>query len=520
MSAFAQNRRQSSQRSSPPTSPTSPTSQNMSSYQVSSISPFPSGRSIPSSPNSNSISNLSYSRSGNFGPVNFNPDNFDPDEYDLMDQSLGPIDKRITIYSKSANIVERYVAGTSTIDLPKSVDISSILVVDQSTNVIPFTFIKESDMGMYLTDRETGEKNLAIVKKGGDVIEGKILYYNNDVVTVMTKDTIVNIREYDSISIKKEGDLTRPRIKIKEGTNSDFIVSYLVSDLSWNCIGTAIINNKNSTLYLRLAAHITNNTDADIKGVTQLVSGNVYENEKRLSRDTSMMYAKAQVSSSSEQQVVPTLLEDFHRYNIGNRDIKLQNIAEIGTYVFPINKIYIHDTESVSKVKYGYRFITKNFMPASNFHMYSIDKRNSVDSYLGSTYVEEAQIGKDIKLIMGETTRLQCKTTIETITKEITDNKMAFVAGVPQNMLKHLGGPEYKIYETKELLKVEIKNYATSPCNLIIRHFVGNKIISNTNCKTYKRDGNYIEWYFEIKPTEAGTPKEEEFVCQINTLTN
>lgn len=432
-----------------------------------------------------------------------------------------PLLTQITIYNKSAHITEIYSRGTGTMILPKSVDVSSIVVMSDDTdlNIIPFKISKESSLGMNITDRETGEKTQAAVTKNNSVTEGKILYYDNDTVTLLSNNNIINIRGYDSISLPSSEDFTRPIINLDRPPMFDIKLSYMIANVSWNCVGTAIINNKNKTLYLRLAANIVNNTESDMKGIVNLVSGDVYQikNTARYPQMQSKSFAQME---RIEDNVTPTLLEDYKKYDIGEKVLGLQNIAELGTYSYNINKLYIHDTSSANKVKYGYRLVAKNFIPACDLYVYSINDKSSIDSFLGSTNIEEAQIGKDVKIILGETTLLQCISTIESVTNTITDVYKARTIGFPQTMIANFSDSEYKLYETVERLKVTIKNYNKDITNLVIRHHVGNKYISNVNCMKYKREGDYIEWFFQIEPTKTDKPSQQEFTCDIKMLSS
>jgi len=155
---------------------------------------------------------------------------------------MKPISSRITIYSKSGHIIQKYPQGTKLIILPKSVDIASIVILDSDGIIVPFSYVPETNMGIALTDRSSGEKVEASVIKDGQTITGKILSLDPQNVILMTGTEIINIHKYNSVSVKNNEDITRPHIFL-ENDSKVFTLSYLLSSISWTCICTALIDN-------------------------------------------------------------------------------------------------------------------------------------------------------------------------------------------------------------------------------------------------------------------------------------
>ena len=422
-----------------------------------------------------------------------------------------PISSKLTIYSKSGHIVQKYNDNPKIIKLPKSVKISSILILDSNGNIIPFSYIPETNLISALTDRSTGEKVEANVIKSDKISKGKILSFDSNNVTLLKDNQMINIRDYDYINVEISDDYTRPRLLLSNNISQSFTLSYLLSNISWNCIGTALIDNNKNLMYLRLAGIINNNTESDISADTILVSGDVYQNpiSETPTYKSRAVFASASVPMSSPQ-VETSMLEDYKKYTVGNRLLHTKDVAELGTWTFPIIKLYIHNTNDNNIVRFGYRFTSKDFIPSSSLNVYSINKDNDIDAYLGSNELEQSQNGDEIDIILGESTMLQCKSEIIINDVEV-DNDLAHKYNLP---IIH----DKSWHITTENLKVEIINHNTTPSSLVLKHFVGNKKLVDLRCQQYKdRKNGFIEWYFQVPPMSDSTPRKDHFTCQVLT---
>lgn len=411
------------------------------------------------------------------------------------------MESKITIYSESAHIIHKLSSRTQSIVLSKSVDISSIFAMDISGNIIPFVYVPESNF--VLTNQTTGEKNSAAVYKGSSIIEGKLLTLTDDTVTILDERNITSIiNKYDIIEVQSDKDYTRPQIILK--SLRDFTLSYLISNISWKCIGTALMSDK--TMFLRLSASITNTTESDLSGETILCSGEIYQ--KRPQSEYKMIRASAQmmsVESPTDNVVTTSLLEDYTKYNLGYQVIRNKGVAEIGAWNIPIVKVYIHDTR-YKEVKFGYRFKAPVFIPVSDINVYS-EQNGIIDSYLGYDSIRESQPNEDVNIIIGETTRLMCKTLV------IVNDQLA------DDALSKKYNTSKETHLITEDITVEITNRVLTESFLIIKHYVGNKILMEHKCKQYtKRENGFVEWYFQIAPGGVNNPHREEFKCQISTL--
>jgi hypothetical protein len=440
---------------------------------------------------------------------------------------LNPISSKITIYSRSGHIVQKFPQGTKLVTLPKSVEIASIVAIDSDGNIVPFSYMPETTMGIALTDRSSGEKVEASVMKEGQTINGKILSLDADNVILMSGNQITNIREYDRVSVSINEDFTRPRLAL-EHDSKPLTLSYLLSSISWTCIGTALIDNNKDIMYLRLAGNIINNTESDITANTILVSGEVYQYRGRQE-----VYAESQSYAAPRammamapapmmnKKVQTSILEDYVKYEVGDRIIHNKDIAELGTWSFPVIKLYVHETNDDDKVRFGYRFVAPGFIPSCSLNVYSIDSNKMIDSYLGSNDIDESQKSDEVDIMLGESTMLQCKSLVvvsnDTI---IQDEATARKYNIPIETFSktYTRRDDREWHLITEDLKVDITNHNIKPSALVLKHYVGNKLLVNVRCQEYRdRKNGYIEWYFQVPSGTNTEPRKEKFICQIMT---
>lgn len=425
-----------------------------------------------------------------------------------------PISNKLTIYSRSGHIVQQYSRGTPRVILPKSAEVDSIVVIGSDGSVIPFSYVPETNMGIALTDRATGAKTDILVIKNGETLTGKVLYLDSNNVVIANSNKITNIREYDRVEVAVSDDNTRPYIIIRQ--DSDFTLSYLLTKIAWSCVGTALIDDKRNIMYLRLAGNIVNNTESDISAHTTLVSGEVYQ-QRSSPKNTVAQYGApramlASMAPISSQKVRSSVLEDYTKYDVGSRTIRDKDVAELGSWSFPIIKLYIHQTDEENVVRFGYRFTASEFIPSALVNVYSITQVRTIDSYLGSNEIEESQKGDDIDILLGESTMLQCSSEV-IISEVVTDEAMAQEYNLPSST----GGNE-KWHITTENVTVSITNHNRKQSTLVLKHYVGKKLLLDTRCQQYKRrkDG-FLEWYFEVPARTGENPFKHTFTCQILT---
>lgn len=405
---------------------------------------------------------------------------------------------KLTIYSESGHLIDKLFSIDSKIEismiLPKSVDPESIVVVNSKGTIIPFEYIPKKNIETFLEN--------VIVTKKSITFNGKIISLDaNDVILSIENDNVIKIKDYDTIETESGDNFIYPHL-IVNTDSSQITISYLFSDISWSCIGTALIDDTDNTMYLRLSGYIDNN-EFDITADVSLVTGEVNQNDNHLRKMVPMAMMKS--STTSKKQ---TSLEDYVKYDIGNRTIHNKSIVEIGVKNLDITKMYVHVTDS-DLVDFGYRFIASEFIPKCKMKVYSIDSNADIDSFLGSTTIKESQKGDTVDIIIGRSTILQCKDKAVTVLDhEMTDDE-----------IKTHSLDNQKWHMITENIEVEIINHSDKPATLILKHFIGEKKILEVSCEKYNRKREFIEWILQISPMTNNEPYREMFNCKIVTIT-
>jgi hypothetical protein len=268
-------------------------------------------------------------------------------------------------------------------------------------------------------------------------------------------------------------------------------------------------------------------TENDITANTTLVSGNIYQNRSQ-NYEAAAFAPRARLMSApaSSEQAETSMLEDYTKYDVGHRIIHEQDIVELGTWSFPFVKLYIHDTNDEDTVKFGYRVIAPGFIPACSVNVYSIDSNKMIDSYLGSDTIKESQKDNEVDIMLGESTMLQCESSLIVNDMIILDEMTARQYNLPletfinkteiNNEKRQRDDRQWHVLV--EDLTIKITNHNLKSSMLLIRHFVGDKMIVDTRCMNYsKRKNSYLEWYFQIPETKENNPRKDNFTCQIVT---
>lgn len=431
--------------------------------------------------------------------------------------------RKLTIYSRSGHIVEQLT--TNQVLLPKSAELSSITILDSNGAIVPFSYILPPTINTSINDLIRGEHVDGAVVKGEDVLHGKIISLEPTHVTILIDNKIHTVREYDQVVVPTASELfTRPLL-ILENEGKPVTLSYLLKNIAWTCVGTALINTTQNTMYLRLTGNIANDTESQIYADVTLVSGNVYQHRRSQGAGIMPQTPRALMAAPIEHEKVSAeALEDYVRYDVGTQILTKQNIVELGVWEFPVTKVYIHETRSHDTVQFGYRFTTSEFIPECSVNVYSTNANHSIDAYLGTSQIEETQKQTEIDLILGESTKLQCRSIIEPVSDQIITEENLAMVGVTltdQDRQILIKPPDdRRLHRITERLEVQITNHNTTKSDLIVKHYIGSdRKLLQTQCKpTDKREGNTLIWYFDIPPGTATEPRKDQFECLITTL--
>lgn len=411
---------------------------------------------------------------------------------------------KLTLYSRSAHIIEQVPSGTNSVVLPRSAEVASIIAIDANGRIVPFDYFPETSLYNLLSNRKTGDRAEAAVKQGDEIVQGEILTLDDNNVTLLLPDGLVRtFREYDQVTVRIRDNITRARISFAH-TDTPLLLSYLLSDIRWICVGTALIHN--DILHLRLTGNIHNNTERNYRAQVSLISGVVHQNRYSQQAESSpRMMMAASRAPMTDEQVPSGLAEDYTRYDVGEQIITEQSVVELGVWAFHTTKIYTHQTQERNIVRFGYRFNTTEFIPECSVNVYSVDSNQCIDSYLGTDQIKETQKGEDVDLILGQSTRVQCATVIESSEQlETTNNDTE----------------ERKTRILTENITITIKNYNLDSVTLIIKHFVGDRRLLSHTCDYQKREKGFLEWHFSIPGRSEIEPREETFSCEIVTASH
>jgi hypothetical protein len=410
-----------------------------------------------------------------------------------------PNGSKLTIYSRSGHMVQRIEAGITSIIIPKSVVLDSVVAINER-GVVPFSYVPSLNGALNLTDRTTGEKLNVHVEKGSLIMDGKMVSLDANNVIIIMEGKLVAIHNYDIVSVSGSNDVSQPSL-IFTDTTLPLTVSYLLSGIEWTCSGTALIDEANLLLHLRLTGNITNSTEGDITANTTLVSGEVYQNQiKEYDQPQMMMRASQSMRKSSSPmytEPAPTSsLEDFIRYDIGTRIIRNKDIAELRSTQYPIAKIYVHSTDRKRVTCFGYLFKAIDFIPACSVNCYSITPNKSIDAFIGANNIKESQKDDKVKLMLGETSLVKCSTRVETIKFKSSDRK-AGEYKLPKELLDE--NTKYNV--VVETIKTDIHNRNSTSIKLFIKHSIYDRIlISGGECGgvPLQREFNSLFWEVEI----------------------
>lgn len=429
---------------------------------------------------------------------------------------------KLTIYSQSGHMVQKIASGTSSIVISKSAMLESIVAINSLGKVVPFYYVPGLATSVALNDRTTGEKLNVRVTKGETIIEGKIVSLDSNNVIILVKDELVAISKYDMVVVPGSSDSSRPSLTFND-ISSSITLTYLLHNISWNCSGTALLDEVNSILYLRLSGNIINDTEDDITACTTLVSGEVYQNrqEERTYNEMKISSSMRKSAPMQSEQVPTSRLQDFIKYDVGSRIIRNKDIAELGINAYPITKVYSHDTDRRQFTSFGYIFIAKDFVPACFVNTYSItgdikDSTNSgIGSFIGANNIKESQKDDKIYFMLGDTTVVSCFTTVETTRIKSNSQRGNEYKLSDELTSSSLVTGDKWIFVT-EGIKTIINNRNAVPIKLFIKHPIYDRyLVFGGNCGGVQvnRKDNYLIWELSI-PAKT----QADFECKVVTV--
>ena len=394
----------------------------------------------------------------------------------------------IDIYDNNTHIIKYYKDGIDNIYIPKYVDITTVLIMNENAELIPYTYNKNVLFGTEEWVEKYGNEVNVIIKKKNETYSGKIVSIDKSSILLNTEQSLVNIRDYDVIIVDKKfsNNLNDDLFVINKNIKNIY-VSYIVNNITWKskCIG--LLNNNDKTINFKIIGSISNTNDRCFKGKTQLISS---KNHK------------------SKNKNLFALSEEYIKYEIGEKTIENTVIEKLVDFTSKAIKIYEHDTKEIDKVKFGYKFPVEYHIPECQIDMYM--KENKL-KYMGTYNIKETKNGSNINLIMGLSDMVKCVST--STTDEIVGTAEILASYNIQSTDNNV-----KISNTD--IAVSISNDNTEKSQLIIKHYIGDSKLISLSCQNpNKTENGYLYWYFELLPKKTHV-KKDVFTFKIITYKN
>lgn len=435
---------------------------------------------------------------------------------------------QLTIYSNSAHMVTQDLGDKGSISVPRSIDVSSIIALDAEGKAIPVHFVVRPKESLNEALNNPKYHLGVIVTKGDRQVKGVIRELNDNNVAVKGADdsSITIIRNYDHITIENPPSIVTKEISSIVFGGSPASISYLFSDVSWICVGTAIINGDN--MQLHLAGHITNNTETPVDADVSLISGTVQQRrrEPRYFAGTVISYKESAAPSPGPRQTVSiNALEEYVKYKLGQVTIQKQALIPLVVLAIPVTKIYHHQIGQ-EDVYFGYTFEAPDYVPQCLVNAYAGDSQSGIGAFLGSSSIEEHQKGQEIDFILGQTTKVQVESEILPIsdivvTQEVITEQHLELDEDEQRIIRRTP-TEQKLHLITEEVGVDISNYNESHAFLCLKYDLRGRRLINTTCRpANKQESGVLEWYFQLDPGTKDSfikPNKMRFDCTITAL--
>lgn len=409
-----------------------------------------------------------------------------------MDIEVTKQKNHIVLYFNLSFVTHVFNTEVKEIKLLKGVQEQSIHVFNARKEFLPFTFKPE----VSLAEFKQGDVRVTVIKDK-DNLQGKLVEYNSKHVIIEKDNHLICVPNFNKVIFTN--DIISPRVIVN--SNDQLSVGYSTEYLFWRCILNGFIREPEGKIYLNLIGNIINNTGSVITAdVLQLVA-----------KDSHVQTDLTKVQGTSE--------EDYRKYMIGNLTIEEQYTLELKSSVTNIQKYYFCNTNN-REVTFGYILVTNTFIPPCVINLYKINEDNNIQEFLGSKKVHSFKENSSINFIIGESKTVICNNNIKTYQLQINDEEIRD----KNTMILELTQGKRPII-TKEVVKVQILNYNQNDVNVVLRHYIGEKIVVKMvynhpkDGEEYLQNKDYIKWYFNIKGSKNSIdPSIKKFYFNIYTV--
>ena len=445
--------------------------------------------------------------------------------------SLSDIVPEYVIYQ---NITLAHIPAEYSLSLPETTDPTSIVVRQLSGADKPFIYDP-------VMPTLFGEAEVEVVK-GENSWTGRVVNNDSNSITIAVKaENLSGQRSLSRISepvrwSQKNSDYREHNVTIAKydtitGLSSharypslhfdgEAVVTYLFSGPKWEAIGTIILGdetNSSQLLSLRVAAHISYDPKqgpVPIGGNIALIAGDVpiSSPEQFNERAPRAMFAMASPMSRSIS-VTTSLAEDYHRYQLPRQALAPYTVITLDEETYPYIKIYMYhagetDESSTGVATFGYRFTPTRQMPAMRTHVYSFNDKDG--AFLGTVNIPETAEGKETDVLLGSSSLITVKSTIDIVSDKITSE--VDIAKYNVDLTKEEGAEGRSWHIITERLKVTVSYFNETAASLLVRMSPRGTIYLSTSCGIQKRISQ-TELEFTLPLTVGMAPG--MFTCDV-----
>lgn len=218
--------------------------------------------------------------------------------------------------------------------------------------------------------------------------------------------------------------------------------------------------------------------------------------------------------------------QDYVVYPLGAGVVTDRMVVTLRTFsVAPVHKIYVADTQDgASRVSFGYRFKTTEYLPACHVYAYSAESEpSSLESQsddgdqgeelmvVGSSRTPEQQPGDVVDFLVGTSTRVRVETTVEEKPEYELDRPSP-----RRDAEEDYRGAAYelnnrRVVSVTSTISSTLTNRLPEPALVVLRHHVGNAKINEMSCRYTRRRHGSLEFVLVVPAHQK-----RSFRCRLN----
>lgn len=342
------------------------------------------------------------------------------------------------IYHNQTQIIQEWpMKSLDQIGIPESANVDSLLLLGHTPNghiIVPYTVTKP------VIPLTPSHATFVTVQKGNELHKGYL--YSHDVqgdnrsATLYVEDAsgngrMVMIWNYDSMEqvginshhLHHINVIPNPPQLLKNVT-----MTYLTEGVFWRGNYTILLDTQKVEIdLLRYVANVTNQQKIPFRTQkTLLVAGSV--NSTVVPRSGIKLQARAMSLSTVESSEVESHpVDEYIEYVTDGVYIESESSLPLELFALtsiPCTKWYIGSFGYDTSLRFGYRFEAPQTLPSGSAIIYSRSANGVIGELLGSTSIQESRIGKEVELILGETTSILMTSQISQESTQVTEGNI------------------------------------------------------------------------------------------------